>query len=143
MVVGVDGSPESLNAETWAARLAQHFDAEVLAVHALTLGRELVLDIPTLGVTDWRRDLRASLYGAWTEPLRAAGVRHRVLLVEKHAGDAILEVAARGPADMIVLGTRPRGRRGQRAVGELVSHLCREAPCPVVAVPLVGRERNH
>src|SRR6476661_7150301 len=82
LVVGIDGSDGSRSALTWTADLAKSAHAEVVAVHVLTYNEEFVRDLSLDTLRTWRRDLRRDLETAWTEPLRAAGVGYRCLLVE-------------------------------------------------------------
>ncbi len=48
---------------------------------------------------------------------------------------AILDVAARSGADLMVVGTHGRNAASRARIGNVSSALAREAVCPVVLVP--------
>lgn len=137
LVVGVDGSDGSRAALTWTADLAKSADAEVVAVHVLTYNQEFVRDLSLDTLRTWRRDLRRDLETAWTDPLRAAGVGYRCLVVEDDSPAAgLLAVAAREQADIFVVGTRGRGKMTGRVLGGVSYRLLHHADQPVVVVPV-------
>jgi nucleotide-binding universal stress UspA family protein len=137
LVVGVDGSDGSRSAMTWTARLAKSTDAEILAVHVLTYNQEFLRDLSLDTLRTWRRDLRGELETGWTDPLRAAGVGYRCLLVEDDSpAGGLLAVAVREQADVLVVGTRGRGTMAGRVLGGVSYRLLHHADRPVVVVPL-------
>ncbi len=137
LVVGIDGSDGSRSALTWTADLAKSAHAEVVAVHVLTYNEEFVRDLSLDTLRTWRRDLRRDLETAWTEPLRAAGVGYRCLLVEDDSPAAgLLAVAARENADVLVVGVRGRSKLTGRVLGGVSYRLLHHADQPVVVVPL-------
>src|SRR3546814_12554874 len=76
IVVGVDGSMNSLQAVEFAAEMAAAADAEVVAVHALGLlehidGAEVVPAYPT------RPEIARRFHSHWTAPHDGPGLRVR------------------------------------------------------------------
>src|SRR3546814_15691558 len=74
IVVGVDGSMNSLQAVEFAAEMAAAADAEVVAVHALGLlehidGDEVVPAYPN------RHEIERRFHSDWTAPLDGTGLR--------------------------------------------------------------------
>ena len=137
LVVGVDGSDGARSALTWTADLAKSVDAEVVAVHVLTYNQEFLRDLSLDTIRTWRRDLRHDLETGWTDPLRAAGVGYRCLLVEDDSPAAgLLAVAAREHADVLVVGTRGRGKMAGRVLGGVSYRLLHHADQPVIVVPI-------
>jgi nucleotide-binding universal stress UspA family protein len=135
VVVGVDGSDEAFAATAWAANVAVEARAEVVLVHALSLGVQLAQDITTLGLVPWRQDLEVALTTRWCAALRRRDVPHRVILAERPAHYALIGVAVREGASRLVIGTRSRAL-GAGSSGHLTSALIHHAPCPVICVPL-------
>lgn len=135
LVVGMDGSDEALAATTWAANLAVEARAEVIVVHALSLGDQLAQDITTLGLAPWRHDLEVALTTRWCAALRSRAVPHRVILAERPAHHALIGIAAREGASRLVVGA-PSRSHGTGLGSHLISVLIHHAPCPVICVPL-------
>jgi nucleotide-binding universal stress UspA family protein len=134
MGCGVDGSPPSLTALAWAVHLARRRGAalRVLAVHPpIAFG-----GISTTGTFGYesatataRRDL--------DEQTRAASAAHgfevdRHLLEGDPAGTL---TAASAEMDLLVFGSRGRGRIRGVLFGSVARELVRSAVCPVVMVP--------
>jgi nucleotide-binding universal stress UspA family protein len=132
LVVGVDGSAESVSALRWACREASLRGAEVHAVHAWEAscypaasyavpaqGRRVDFDAL------WRSVLPDGVQGVQGVPVRtevATGLAARVLL-ERCEG-----------ADMLVLGTASNEPGTPRSVGPVIRACLRRAPCPVVVI---------
>ncbi len=132
IVVGVDGSAESIAALRWAVDHAAIVDARVRAVTAFIAP-----------------PARTGSALGYVEEFEVAEA-----IAAAHAGDAISRadisgpierVVAAGPADdviirhaqdasMIVLGTRDTTRWHTRLRGSLTNRLSGRAPCPVVSV---------
>jgi nucleotide-binding universal stress UspA family protein len=141
LLVGVDGSGGSRRAVEWTARLAATTGADVIAVHVLTYDRALLRDLTLDTIRTWRIELRRDLESGWTDPLRAASVVHRCLLVEDESPAAgLLAVAERERADLLVVGARGRGSLAGRVLGGVSYRLVHHADRPVVVVP---RDRPH
>jgi nucleotide-binding universal stress UspA family protein len=130
IVVGVKGTEGSDAALRWSLNLAREIDAEVVAVHAVSVATEFLNDAPAF-MPAWRRDLRVKILTQWCEPIKRAGVAYRAMLVERPVRAALIGVAERAGAASIVVG-RGEGHGHRHLYASLVDH----APCPLVAVPL-------
>jgi nucleotide-binding universal stress UspA family protein len=133
IVVGVDGSVESVAALRWACREASLRGAEVYAVHvregqchslasyavpALSTANDVSVDID-----DFVRSV---------QPDQAHGVQVRVEEVDGLAARVLLDRCA--DADMLVLGTSGDVPGGLRSLGPVIRACLRLAPCPVVVI---------
>ncbi len=134
ILVGVDGSDGSLRALRWATARAVALDAEVLAVCAIPHATEFLLTLPPLS-TDLFGEYQESLEHQWSQPLRDAGVEHRLFLLEADPMHAIVDLANREGADMIVLGTQSHGTFSDLLFGSISYKVSHHASCPVVIVP--------
>jgi nucleotide-binding universal stress UspA family protein len=130
IVVGVDGSVESVAALRWACREASLRGAEVHAVHVReercrSLASYAVPALPaeeddvSIDIDDIVRTVQA---GAQVHVERVDGLAARVLL-DRCAG-----------ADMLVLGTSGDVPGGMRSAGPVIRACLRRAPCPVVVI---------
>jgi nucleotide-binding universal stress UspA family protein len=129
IVVGVDGSVESVAALRWACREASLRGAEVHAVHVReehcrNLASYAVPALPdeddiSNDIDDIVRTVQA---GAQVRVEEADGLAARVLL--DRCADA----------DMLVLGTSGDVPGGMRSAGPVIRACLRRAPCPVVVI---------
>jgi len=136
IVVGVDGSAESVAALRWACREASLRAAEVHAVLALESACHQVasyaVPAPRQSNGSWgvaREVLRQSVTeAASTHP----GVSVRTEITEGLAARVLIDHAHE--ADMLVLGRTAHGRDPYRGAGPVIRACLRAAPCPVVVI---------
>ena len=115
VVIGVDGSADSLRAAAVAADLVERFGVELRPVIATGAGRGL-LDKGT-GAVDV--DAARSAF-----PRAALDTRSPV--------DALVGTAKESEADIVIVGAR--GLRGLRAMGSVSERVAHEATCSVLVV---------
>lgn len=136
ILVPVDFSQHSLAALDFAVSLAQLTRAAILVCHALdpiySGGR---FDAPRLrpfraqALADAKQQL-AKLAVQRVKPY--APVVHRV--VQGVAYTAIVDIASRAKADLIVMGSRGRTGLSRLFIGSVAERVVRLAPCPVLVV---------
>lgn len=122
ILVPTDFSDGSLAALHFAASLAERLGASIDALHVLDEKQPRTRAV----AEDAMRRFLGSLEG---EKPRASG---RI-----EPGDArceIVEIAASGDYDLIVMGTLGRPARTRPMLGSVAEHVVRCAPCPVVTV---------
>jgi nucleotide-binding universal stress UspA family protein len=120
--------------------VARAFGAEVYLVHAEApepefvgwdVGPQSVRDSVARRVRQVHRDLQAL-----ADQARAAGLDATPLLVQGPATEKLLAEARRLGADLIVMGTHGHGRLHRLLLGSVGEGVLRQAPCPVLFVPL-------
>ena len=139
IVVGVDGSAESVAALRWACREASLRAVEVLAVLALESACHQVasyaVPAPRSAGGSWGA-ARDVLRTAVSEALsRFPDVSVRTEIAEGLAARVLLDQAA--GADMLVLGRNSQGPDPYRAPGPVIRVCLRAARCPVVIIGAV------
>jgi nucleotide-binding universal stress UspA family protein len=134
LVVGVDGSAESVAALRWACREASLRGAEVHAVHA----RETqYYSVPSY-VVPAQQSSPADVPVSVDELVRsvaaddAPGVEVSVEVVDGLAARILLDRCA--DADMLILGTSSDAPGALRSAGPVIRACLRRAPCPVVVI---------
>jgi nucleotide-binding universal stress UspA family protein len=132
IVVGVDGSPSSMEALRWAARQAELTGSELHAVTAWRMPTTYGW-IPPVADYDWAGHARTTLGQAITEALddTTAGLVRRHV-VEGPPARVVLQAA--GDADLIVVGSRGHGEFAGMLLGSVAQHVLAHAPCPVLVV---------
>jgi nucleotide-binding universal stress UspA family protein len=136
IVVGVDGSGNSLDALRWAAEEARvrNLLLRVVAIFnapIMSTGYEIVAPDPS--------DLAAAsntMLDAAVDSIREEGgldgVHVATEVVEGHAGERLIEMS--NDADMIVVGARGHGGFLGMVLGSVTGHVVNHAACPVVVV---------
>jgi nucleotide-binding universal stress UspA family protein len=134
IVVGVDGSENSVDAVAWAAGIAAATGAEVIAVHAVGLLEHVGPD-ETVPAASHREEIRARFEDQWCAPLGEAGVRCRRLLRDGSPMNVLLALAEEEDADLIVVGSRGMGGYPELLLGSTSTQVAQHARCPVTVVP--------
>ncbi|WP_163507196.1 universal stress protein [Fodinicola acaciae] len=125
IVVGVSGSPASIGALRWAARLG----GPVLAV--LVFRPVTIAAGPAPAVT-----MASGEYaGLLADIVRAEGLTSvvRAVVAEGAPGEKLVEMT--GQAAMLVLGQPARHGPGLSSPDSVAAHCARHASCPVLIVP--------
>jgi nucleotide-binding universal stress UspA family protein len=132
IVVGVDGSVESVAALRWACREASLRGAEVHAVHvreerchsiaSYAVAALSTRDDGSIDIDDLVRSVQAGTLGIEVRVEEVDGLAARVLL-DRCAG-----------ADMLILGTSSDTHDALRSAGPVIRACLRRAPCPVVVI---------
>lgn len=133
IVVGVDGSPSSVQALRWALDQAELTGAAVHAVSAWEAhggqggnARVYPDDVPAE-----RAAVRLSeAIGEAATGRASVEVSHKI--VEGHPADVLIEAAR--TADILVMGNRGHGRFTGALVGSVTQRCIQHASCPVVVI---------
>ena len=136
IVVGVDGSENSLDALRWAAEEARLRDCRLHVVGTYTTpimstGYELAVPDPS--------DLDAAAthtLDAAVDTLREEGCLEGVEVdtaaIDGHAGERLIELSE--AASMLVVGSRGHGGFMGLLLGSVTTYVVNHAACPVVVV---------
>jgi nucleotide-binding universal stress UspA family protein len=132
IVVGVDGSEDSIQALRWAADHARLIGGEVHAVTGSDVPATIMV-VPTYTTADYARDAEEQLNRSVRKALGShPEVPVVTRLIQKHPAHALV-IEAEG-AEMLVLGRRGRGELPGLHLGTVASYCIHHAPCPVVLV---------
>lgn len=145
IVVGVDGSPASVDALLWAARQAGLTAATVQAVISWDYPSTSGMEFGSLDI-DWVGNARAALADALHIALGDDARLVTGTVTRGHPAEVLL-AAAQG-ADLLVVGTRGHAPLPGRMLGSVSEHVAARAPCPVVVVrhvpdPIALGQRTH
>jgi nucleotide-binding universal stress UspA family protein len=137
VVVGVDGSPSSLEALRWAASLAVPLDAEIDAVTSWNYPTSYGMGGGAPAEWDPAEDAAKILTDSLTAAFgdhRPAGIR--TVVSQGHPAQ-VLSAASDG-AELLVVGSRGHGGFAGLLLGSVSAYCTAHAPCPV----LVARPRR-
>ena len=134
ILIAVDDSTPS----EWAARaggeLAVALGADLTLLHVVTLATAVVDDYVTAQRLDAaNREAGRELLARMQLHL-PAGTEPTLVAREGAPGDEIVRAARDERSDLIVVGTRGRGRLAQFLLGSTAEWVIRHAPCPVLTV---------
>ncbi len=137
VVVGIDGSPGSARALTWAGDEAREHGAEVYVVMAYSIPAPPVTlgygQPPWRAEDEWRKDAEASLQTTLEQTFGdRPGLRFRTEVVEGSPAKALID-ASKG-ADLLVVGTRGHGGFAGMLLGSVSQHVTAHAACTVAVV---------
>lgn len=135
IVVGVDGSPESLLALDWAYNAALLSGAELTVVHSwlypYPVSDSSPREVRRPMETDAENELQSSLDSLGSRLTDGSVVVHCELR-EDSAVDALLKEG--DGADLLVVGSRGRGGFRARLLGSVSRTLVQHASCPVAVI---------
>ena len=146
IVVGTDGSPTAAEAVHRAAAIAAATSAQVHIVsayrppsRAMTFGPEAGY-VVAQGHAGWDAEAEVAvltMLEALAEALRAEGGKVSTHAVPSAPADALLAIAAKEGADLIVVGNR--GMNGaRRMLGSVPNSVAHHAECDVLIVHTTG-----
>ena len=137
IVVGTDGSPTAADAVQRAADLAQLCGASLHVVTAYRPISEIVLNpeaLPVdLGSMVNPQEDAASICEKAARKVAADGLKVNAHTCPGNAAEALIEVAEKENADLIIVGNR--GMKGKRRMlGSVPNSVSHHAPCTVMIV---------
>jgi nucleotide-binding universal stress UspA family protein len=140
IVVGVDGSTDSLEAMRFAFQQASMSGGRIVALHAWP-AVEYDVYVSRLGdaIEDWEEKAELSLAEAlagWAEEFPEVPVSR--VIDRRNPVESLVELSRE--ADLVVVGTHGHGRPARMAVGSVTRHVMTDAACPVV---VVQHDRSH
>ena len=136
VVVGVDGSENSLRALRWAARQAVSTDVPLAAVTAWTFPEEpaplgIEINVPLQDELMEQARTKLGQIVAQVVP-EASRARMSTKVIRGHPAKVLLEETT--PDDLLVVGSRGRGTFEKLLFGSVCDHCVRHASCSVVVV---------
>lgn len=135
IVVGVDGSPESLHALHWAETCVGRF-GPLRPVSAWQYPWWMVPNpLPGAPIPPPATQFQAETEERVQQILSAAGVRHHAKPVVSHGGAGPILVTNGVNANMIAVGTRGRGAVADTLLGSVSRHVISHATVPVAVIP--------
>ena len=134
VIVGVDGSPQSAHALSWACRRAETCGDTVRAVCAWSLGAsgEDWIAQPGVGAEGQRRAER--MLWETVERVRSdhPAVNVEMAVIEGPPARVLVDMSA--DADLLVVGCRGRGGFSELLLGSVSQQCVHHARCPVTVV---------
>jgi len=139
IIVGVDGSVSSARAVEWCVRYAPPLAAEVIAVFSIEIPVFAASSFGAIAVPPpYEPDhdqVREVVETQWCAPLAQAKVGFRVVLMDGSAASAIMTLAERESADLVVVGRRGRGGFAELLLGSTSHQLSHHLDRALVIVP--------
>jgi nucleotide-binding universal stress UspA family protein len=137
VVVGVDGSPESIEALRWAARYAEATKATIRAVRAwhypAAAGISVSGRAPEAVTSQVEKDMQDQLDDALSAVYPGGPPGYvETRLAYGHSAAALVHEAQE--ADLLVVGSKGRGAFTGMLLGSVSMHCVTTAPCPVLVV---------
>jgi len=131
IVVGVDGSPSSLDALIWAVGQGELTGADVQAVIAWEYPPLSGVDPMTTHV-DWRTKAQQTIDTAVDRALGADSVKVSSAVIAGNPAQVLLDASA--GAQLLVVGNSGHGGLTQTLPGSVREHVITHATCPVLVM---------
>ncbi|MEN8234517.1 MAG: universal stress protein [Actinomycetota bacterium] len=139
IVVGVDGSDQSIDATRVAAALARARSAKLLIVTVVRPPEGwwgIVGSPPTAeALGDSLSDAQRDVLDRVIRSTDLSGVEYETQEEIGEPSSRLIDVCTRLDADILVVGRRGAGLLRRMVVGSVANHVVHEAPCPVLVVP--------
>jgi nucleotide-binding universal stress UspA family protein len=144
IMVGIDGSEESVNAADYAIAIAKRHNAELIAVNVLTSDIGYAYSSP--GVESPPLTIREIILLAedevkkWFDDIKEKAdkndiqFRSEIIMAKRSTISTILDYAEEQNINLIVVGTRGRSGIKKMLLGSIASGLVTYAACPVLVV---------
>ena len=144
IMVGIDGSKESINAADYAIAIAKRHNAELIAINVLTSDIGYAYSSP--GVESPPLTIREIILLAedevkkWFDEIKEkadkSGIRFRseIIMAKRSTVSTILDYAEEQNINLIAVGTRGRSGIKKMLLGSVTSGLVTYAACPVLVV---------
>ena len=137
ILVPLDGSALAERAIPHAREIARGTRSEILLLQAVNLPMPVVPEAVLVPDGKWlaeaRKEANRYLEGI-AAPLREEGMRVRTLLDDRPPADAILHIATREEADLIVMSTHGRGGLSRVLMGSVAESVFRATSRTVMLV---------
>jgi nucleotide-binding universal stress UspA family protein len=131
-VVGVDGSPSSVQALRWALEQARLTGAPLCTVTAWAIPASYAMAVMVEDI-DWEESARTVLDGAIKDAARGAeALPVQQEVIQGHPAKVLVEASR--DAGLLVVGSRGRGGFVGLLLGSVSQHVVAHASCPVVVV---------
>jgi nucleotide-binding universal stress UspA family protein len=144
IVVGIDGSDESMNAAEYAISVAKMYDAELIAINVLTSDIGYVYSSPgvenpplTIGeIILLAEDEAKKWFDQIKDTANAKKVRLKTefIVAKKSVLNTMIEYIEEQNISLIVVGTRGRSGVKRMLLGSIASGLVTYSPCPVLVI---------
>lgn len=135
IVVGVDGSPSSKAAVSWAARDAVLRNASLMLVHVVSITVPDWRGVPMAGFVEWQKERALVMLDAATAVARESAERPLDISTEvpiESVVPALVDLSKE--ADMVVVGSRGTGALARVLMGSVSTGLVQHAHCPVAVI---------
>ena len=136
VVVGVDGSAESVAALAWAARYASATGARVHALRAWhypgVVGEPPVEKVPESVRAQTEQQEQATLDEAVTKAIHGQPAGVEKSMGYGHPAEVLINASKE--ADLLVVGSRGHGGLAGALLGSVSQHCTQYARCPVVVI---------
>ena len=140
ILVGVDGSESALKAVALAAALSEAHDAQLVFVHVVQLSA-IADQVLKISATEHLKEKPKGIMEKLSQnvldrarkhALQAGASEARITTVTTDGNQArrLIQEAKRRKADLIVLGSRGRGRMEGLLLGSVSQKIAALAPCP-------------
>jgi len=140
ILIAIDGSKPSEWAAQAGRQLAEQLGGCLLLVYVVENSVPISTDYVTIECAETIRREQATALLERTRLLMPDTLQVDTLVCSGYAAEEIVEAGIAWRADLIMIGTRGRGRLAHFVLGSTADAIIRHARCPVVSV---GHEPSH
>lgn len=136
IVVGNDGSDNAIEALEAAAQIAASFGAELVVAHVWHLPPTAYVGAPyaPLDLSQQMEETKKRATDRASEILSRHNAVAKAVELEGNPADAMIDLAEKEEADLIVVGSRGIGAVERFVLGSTSERIVRHSPCPVLVM---------
>jgi nucleotide-binding universal stress UspA family protein len=155
ILVPLDGSEHSLKALTVATQIAKKFSGKISLIHVYSVSvtptivpepTTLTPPIPIMTPGEVSRTIEATrkaglgILAEGEQKVKAEGAQVETMLKEGHVVQEIINTAAEGKFDLIVIGARGISKIRELLLGSVTDGVIHHASCPVLVIKFHSKE---
>ena len=140
-----DFSEAAKNAFEYALALAEAWQAQIDLVNIYSLPSSAAGEVSPEAeqiIKEQKAKQQKAKLLEFIQAYSSDNIRKTITFSHNFVGTALVELAKSGNYDMLIMGTKGERPRVEKFFGSVTTHVIKQSPCPVLAIPKEARYKN-